>query len=348
MISSVRDMAKFIQMMNAQGIAGGIKVLRTETVEAMVSRQNGAVPLDFDFQIGFMWKLSDPDMAYAGRLCQHSGDRLTFQSYLEILTDHKLGVIVLANSMDGGNIHAGLAQQTLKLALEEKTGIKPPSRIGTDPVSSPVTSWSQARLNILAGVYITLDDASIAGTSPGRSYDRIEVIPDGLRWRRKVGSTSESLVHLVPRESGWFSAPTSQEYQYEFAQMNDRTIIIEHYLGLRHFLAERYLPVAVPAAWNARLGMYEIANLDPADWTRDFPANLRLISYTLLLQRENELLILQSIDGLYAGRLVIAPVSDTLGYMPGGGRNMAGAVRIITVDGQERLVILGLQYKKSG
>jgi hypothetical protein len=125
-------------------------------------------------------------------------------------------------------------------------------------------------------------------------------------------------------------------------------IAVEHYCGSLHrgssyFLAERYLPVPVPAAWSARLGRHEIANLDPEDWTRDLPENLRLISRALELQIENDVLVIELLDGLYAGRLVVAPVSDTAGYMPGGGRNLAGSVRIVTVDGEEEIRFLGLR-----
>ena len=76
MISSVSDMARFIQMMNARGQARGGRVLKTETVEAMITRQNGSIPLDFDFPLGYMWKLYDPELAYAGRFCEHSGDAM--------------------------------------------------------------------------------------------------------------------------------------------------------------------------------------------------------------------------------------------------------------------------------
>lgn len=105
MISSVRDMARFIQVMNARGRTQGGCVLKAETVEAMFTRQNGAIPLDFDFPIGFIWKLYDPELAYAGRFCEHSGDAMIFESMLKILTDHNLGMIVLTNAQEGNPLH---------------------------------------------------------------------------------------------------------------------------------------------------------------------------------------------------------------------------------------------------
>jgi len=123
MISSVRDMARFIQVMNARGRTQGGCVLKAETVEAMITRQNGAIPLDFDFPIGFIWKLYDPELAYAGRFCEHSDDAMIFESMLKILTDHNLGMIVLTNAQEGNPLHEEIARDTFARALERKTGI---------------------------------------------------------------------------------------------------------------------------------------------------------------------------------------------------------------------------------
>jgi len=127
MISSVSDMARFIQMMNSRGQAQGGRVLKAETVEAMLTRQNGSIPLDFDFPLGFIWKLYDPELAYAGRFCEHSGDAMIFESMLKILTDRHLGMIVLTNAQEGNPLHEEIARDTLARVLERKAGIAKPS-----------------------------------------------------------------------------------------------------------------------------------------------------------------------------------------------------------------------------
>ena len=349
MISSVNDMARFIQMMNARGQVPGGRVLKAETVVAMITRQNGSIPLDFDFPLGFIWKLYDPELAYAGRFCEHSGDAMIFESMLKILTDHNLGMIVLTNAQEGNPLHEEIARDTLARAVERKTGILKPSGSPAPPYSRQ-TSWTPAQLKAIEGIYSTLDIASVAGTSPGRSYSRIEAVTEGLLWKKKGEPPHhdwESAKVIVPGENGWFSESTSQEYQYEFREMQGRTIMIEHHRGRAHFLAERYVPVPIPEKWAGRVGTYEIANLDPKDWTEDFvPVKLNLISKTISLQIEEDVLVLRRLDGVYQCPSVVAPVSDTVGYMPGGGRNLAGAVRAVTVDGEERIQFLGLSYRR--
>jgi CubicO group peptidase (beta-lactamase class C family) len=352
MISSVNDMARFIQMMNGRGQVEGTRVLKAETVEAMITRQNGSIPLDFDFPIGFIWKLYDPELAYAGRFCEHSGDAAIFESMLKILTDHNLGMIVLTNAQEGNPLHEEIARSALAKALERKTGIKKPSN-SYRPPASDVASWTTYQLKTLEGIYSTLDAASSAGASPSRSYSRLEAVVGGLLWRQKGDPLQghhdwERAQVIVPRENGWFSLPSSQEYQYEFREMLGRIVMIEHYQGRSHFLAERYVPVPIPAAWIGRLGNYELANLDPADWTHDFAAvGLNMISKKVTLQIEGDVLVLRRTDGPYQAPHVVVPVSDTVGYMPGGGRNLAGSVKVVTVDGEEQVQFLGLRYKRS-
>ncbi|MFZ4439263.1 MAG: serine hydrolase domain-containing protein, partial [Syntrophales bacterium] len=350
MISSVSDMARFIQMMNARGRAQGGRVLKAETVETMITRQNGSIPLDFDFPLGFIWKLYDPELAYAGRFCEHSGDAMIFESMLKILTEHNLGMIVLTNAQEGNPLHAEIARDALARALKRKRGIAKPSG-SPEPPYSTEASWTAAQLKAIDGIYSTLDDASGAGTSPCRSYSRIEAVIGGLLWKKKgepLHHDWESAKVIVPRENGWFSEPTSQEYQYEFREMQGRMVMIEHHQGQAHLLAERYVPVVpIPEKWAGRVGNYGLANLDPADWTEDFvPVGLNLISKALSLQIEGDVLVLRCLDGVYQGPYVVSPVSDTVGYMPGGGRNLAGSVRAVPFGGEEQLQFLGLIYRR--
>jgi CubicO group peptidase (beta-lactamase class C family) len=348
MISSVRDIAQFIRMMNARGKTGSGEVLEAQTLETMISRQNGNIPLDFDFQTGMMWKLTEPELAYAGRLCLHTGDRLFFQSYLEILTDHKLGVIVIANAVESAyGAQAEIAQKTLQLALAQKTGLNPPATPPV-PAASPAESWPMDWLNNIAGIYSPLDDPTVVGTSPGKHYDRIIPAADGsgLQWTRKVNSTGQQVVLLVPRADGRFSPAGSQEYEYEFRPIENRIVMIQHHWGASWFMAERYVPATIPQTWQDRQGNYLLDNLDPEDWNLILPENLRLVSNRLELRVESDVLVMKLLDGLYAGELVVAPFSDILGYMPGGGRNLAGSVKAVMENGVVYLQFLGLRYKK--
>jgi CubicO group peptidase (beta-lactamase class C family) len=318
-VSTTRDMAKFIKMVHAEGMGERGLVLRPATLEAMLTPQNGGIPLDFDNRIGLIWFLNDADLAYAGRLCYHNGANMGFRSHLEILRDHKLGVVVLANDeqVDFG----GIARQILKAALREKTGLAPPN----PPVAalSPPVAWVQARLDALQGIYLF----------SGRFYDSpvpyltVRSVPGALEWTNPDDGTT---IHIVPKANGWLSAPGSQATEYEFSEVSGRKVMIRHSQGQTVLAAEYYEPPAIPAAWTARLGTYRATN-----WNAPFPAV------------DTNLIVADGMLGFVSS--VLVPLSDTLAYVRGLSRTGGSSVQVLSIppDGHEELQLLGVRYRKN-
>lgn len=59
--ASIADMSKYLRMVLAGGEADGSRIVTPQTLAAMLTRQNGNVPLDFDSSFGMTWFLSDAD-----------------------------------------------------------------------------------------------------------------------------------------------------------------------------------------------------------------------------------------------------------------------------------------------
>ncbi|MHB8772160.1 MAG: serine hydrolase domain-containing protein [Syntrophales bacterium] len=337
MLSTVSDMAKYIKMIHAGGVAEGGRVLSPEAYAAMLSPQNTSVPLDFDFRIGYIWWLSDPDFTYAGRLCEHGGTTTMTKTMVKILLDHKLGVVLLTNSDSADALRNTVPGKTLALALEEKRGLRP----GFTPEFSPVVTWSAERLDALAGIYIPTSAPVYwpTGVRGGKGYDRVIRSGTGLEWTQDVGQSSQAAQTLVPRANGRFSAPDSQEIEYEFKQVSGRDVMTSRYKGFENLKAERYVPAAIPVAWAGRVGTYALANLAQDDIARTRPDF-----------SEEALSINLSINGdgiLLMDTIVLAPVSHRAAYRPGLARDLGAAVQVVEVDGEEQVQCLGYRYRKA-
>jgi len=317
-ISTVQDMAKFIKMVHAGGKGERGQVLKPETLEMMLTPQNGGMPLDFDTRIGFIWYLNDADFAYAGRICHHNGANPGFRSHLEILRDHKLGVVVLAN--DEQVPYEEIAKQALKLALQEKTGLIPPPP--SVPAYSPTVAWDQARLDALQGIYV-FSRSLYASPVP---YLIVRSVVGALEWTDLDDGTT---VHVVPKANGRLSAPGSQTREYEFSEISGRKVMVWHGKGQSLLAAEQYTPPAIPAAWTARLGTYEATNCQ----------GVFSCGGGSLFEKEGLL--------GFAG-YVLVPVSENLAYVRGLGRKGGSSVQILSVppDGHEELQLLGMRYRK--
>ena len=127
--SSVNDLSRFMEMIFANGQAGGHQVLKPESVAEMLRAQNSDVKLDFDTRVGLGWFLESPDKARikgGGWVATHAGAIDGYRSNMIILPEHKLGVVMLSNSSTGEEPTRIIARQVLKVALQAKAGIRQP------------------------------------------------------------------------------------------------------------------------------------------------------------------------------------------------------------------------------
>ncbi len=327
-ISTARDMAKYLKMITGNGMGERGRVMSPATADMMLTNQSTAPPLDFGAKVGFLWQLSDAELNYAGNLCWHNGATMAMTSHMIVLRDHKLAVVVLSNTSEAGGVVGTIARQTLKLALEEKTGIKPPAPYV--PPYSPPATWPQETLDAMSGIYVKSD------TKGG--YLKIGSVPGGLEWT-DAGST----VKVIPRENGWLSAADSQATQYKFTAVSGRNVMLINRGNKTGVLAEKYSPVAIPDAWKARMGFWDAFDLDPADSLLYMPG---AGNPSIEIKVADGILIYNCLPADSGGTFIIQPVDDGRGYLRGLGRNMGSATQIFTIGGKEELQYLGIRYRK--
>jgi hypothetical protein len=63
------------------------------------------------------------DVAGGGVVASHGGTTLNYHTVMVVLPEHKLGVVVLSNSVTAQAIVGKIATKTLQLALDAKLGI---------------------------------------------------------------------------------------------------------------------------------------------------------------------------------------------------------------------------------
>jgi CubicO group peptidase (beta-lactamase class C family) len=331
--ASITDMSKYLRMVMAGGEAEGIRIVASQTLAAMLTRQNANVPLDFDLSIGITWFLSDTDLAYAGPLCWHNGATISSNSHMEILLENGLAAMCVSNSATGSGAVESIVKNTLKSALKVKKGIEPtyPVSVPSQPVAKP-----QAEIDALAGIYVNAKNwHKVISVSGG--LDIIMGAQDYLS-----GSTAPTPIRVIPRANGYFSQADSQGTQLEFKPVSGRFVLALHSKGVASLFGERYSPLTVSATWTARLGKWAISNRSPIDISPLMPEELRLVGSQAELLMSDSMLVLSTNLGHY----VLEPLSETLCKVRGLGRNNGNSVRIVTLNGSERMRFLDLEYAK--
>jgi CubicO group peptidase (beta-lactamase class C family) len=334
--TSVVDLSRFIQMIFADGRAGDQQILKPGTLSKTLQRQNGDVRLDFDFQIGLGWFLNDSGIKGAGLVASHGGTLSLFHSQMTLLPEHKLGVVVLANSSSAIQVVNRIAEETLKSAVEEKAGIKQPEpqRI----VREPNIPWPQAAIEDHVGHYATGLRVFTVEAEKGRLFTRlmgrrVELVlhPSGqfsLRYR---------LLGLIPVRLG-----PLEGMNFSVVPVLERKVLVLNYRGKRHLLGEKIEGSPVSEAWLRRTGEYELA--DPGSYRPVIEkAELKYEGPFLMLDVRIPILGDYGIERL---KFAIRPVSDTEAILLGLGRNMGETLQVVEENGVEKIRYSGCEFVK--
>lgn len=333
--SNVIDLSKFMEMIFAKGRSGEHQILQPETLAEMLRVQNSDVPLDLTFRTGLGWALSglgNIDIKNAGPVAHHSGATLLFRSQLIILPEHKLGVVVLANSFTSGNTVSNVAIEALKLALEAKTGIKQPEEKKPAESGKPLTPTD---LQAYEGKYTTI--MGLAKVTKKSDYLRAEFM--------------DKTFHLVPRSDGRLGLQYRlfgifPIYLGKFDNVGiSRASIMGHdvliaRLGDQELLVgEKLKPTTISSAWLRRAGEYEIVNRGD-DIVAIDKARLRY---------DGDLLLVEFAIPFFSkemNRYALTPVSHDEAVICGLGRGMGETIKVIMIDGKEGLQYSGYQFKR--
>jgi len=343
--SSVSDLSRLMEMVFADGKSGDGRILRPETLAEMLRVQNGEAPLDLDWTMGLGWWRTElvggmHPLAYAGRVAQHGGDIFCFHSMLVALLDHKLGVVVLANS-GAGELPGQVAVEALKMALLAKAGLKEPE----PEKPSPKIALSSDELKKHEGYYETG-----SGAGGGVGVMAVSVRRGRLHARLK-GKSLES-AEFVPHANGNYSLrPLLAEiipirikmleaFQLSFQEIAGYQILIVHQGDQRLLFGEKLAPVPIPEAWQKRAGQWEVVN----------PGEDLMVLQNLRIKPESDFLFAQLqgvfIKAKWKSFIVLAPVSDTEAILMGLGRGKGETVQAVTRNGEERLEYSGFEYRR--
>lgn len=316
--SSVAEMTRFMRAMLAEGRYNGQTLLQPATLRQMWTPQNLSVPLDLDLRIGLNWLLSYPALSYAGQVVGHSGGTVAFRSELTLLPAHQLGVIVLSNSP---NDSVGvIAQEALKSALAAKTGLNPPP----PPASSPPASLPPETLARYAGRYAGNDDLFV-----------ITVVDDHL-----AAQSSKGLSFILkPLANGGFAIDGLPGYngtEAFFETVAGRNVVSLSQSGAKTLLLmTRIAPPAPRPAWRARVGFYVAEDYGP-----DY---FQFLKQAQLSEQDGALILNLAGSDFY----VLDTVSDTEAVIMGLGRNYGLTVRAEMEEDSERLIAVGVAFRKS-
>lgn len=309
--SNVLNLSRFVRMVFADGKLDGRQIISGATLGEMLRPQNADAPLDLGQQIGLAWILNTTTNGKTK--AWHDGGLGHFHSYVAAIPEHKLGVVILANTGSAEIVVGELADTALQLMMAEKA-------VNTGSVSAPLDYSQDAKnqVNDFQGHYVSgdLGLVSITGKSSrmrikfnGRSYSLTQQ-PDGSLKLDQFGLTLTR------------------------ARLSGREVLIadgKH----KQLLGEKLAKSPLPMVWRKRVGQYRVMNQDGDPNAPQF----------IRLSVKNGFLML-NVVGL--PDRVLTPVNDTEVIIAGLGRSLGETISFESNRGTGTLRYSGYVAKRNG
>lgn len=332
--SNVTDLSRLLSMVFAEGKSvDGKQVLQAKTINEMIRRQNADVPLDFNFDIGLGWFLIRQGIDGSEKVISHGGGTPCFFSQMIGLPEHKLGVVVLANSCSAGSTVADVGVAALKLALEAKTGFR--QSLETKIVKAPIEeNPSKEQLDNFTGRYatwaglidVTREDEHLNAKISGWNFDLIP-LTDG-----KFGIQFKLFGLFNIR---YLFGIDLENVTLQPVDVGKRKVAVMRFKGRDQIFGERITQKPIPESWLARLGELDVQGQDK---TMKF-SDTQLVNDNGILVMKYKLKM--TVLPEQHAKLPIQAISDNEAIILGLGRGMGETVRIVHKEGKEILRFSG-------
>lgn len=322
-LSSAKDMTKYLRMLVHRGAAPNGRVLRVRTFARMTVPQTD-LAIDLGMQVGLSWFLGD---GWTGRTFGHDGATTRNFSMLTVHPDQRLAVFVSTNTVGGSALADAIATRALELAYMAKTGIPKP-----DPVQPPDPVWREPT------------DAELA-RAQGWYSGYTDVIRIQAQDRHLVMTTyatgPPTSEDFRATADGWWSTDSQPYVQIGFRTVAGRRLLVTRSAGDTKVqvsaLGER-VRVGVPRAWRRAAGEYRVR--------LDAPHATDLVHRELHLRIRDGIAVLEFGLPYALERHALQPFDGrrafTFGWSAVGGRRQGDLVRLDA----RTITYMGIRYRR--
>lgn len=338
MHANVAEMAHFMQMLNAKGEYNDQQIIKAETLAEMLNIQAGAGEIDYDLEMGLCFFRSDgTDYDFAGGFAGHGGDTRAFHAQFGWLPEQKLGVVILTNSENGGNLAGPLKNKILLEALKIRRELEPPTVEESEEEEAPKLKAKPKDDTFLAEqegyyalgpypVHLTYSKGRLQGNVQGTKAEIVPNNQESYTPRFKVGPFA------ITQKDRWLS----------FEEVGGQPIIKGAMKNREGVFAVKVAPNPINETWSNRYGNYFLVDKPSSDVAYNFLVKVELseadgVLYLASKEHEGEG------ESMTFG---INPISDGQAKVYGLGRNCGGTIFAYEREGKSYIKIWGLEFER--
>ncbi len=329
MVSTVNDMSHFVHMIFAQGSWQDRRILSAASLDEAARVQNSDLSWDVHSPVGLGWLLNKLPLQGTGPVLTRFGSTLLHRSRVVLLPEHKLAVVVMANSSNAFPVLEKIVNQAVAGMLEVKAGIRQPeldtSADIPPKVDLPQADWADHYVTLAGLVKVEHASPAAGATLMGKS---LYLTPLEQGWQ----GVGIRLFGFIPLRFGFI-----KDIKVKPVQIEDRQALLGYYQGNVRLLGTAVKPQALnhSNSWRKRVGEYEAINSDELlDW---------MDARTLTLKERDGLLFFAYKLPTWFDlemEIPIEVIDDQTAVIPGYGSVMGETIRLAQ-DKQEELISYG-------
>lgn len=297
--STVLDLSNFMKMIFNNGNYNGNQIIKAETLNEMLKKQNKIPIHEMPSDIGLGFFINSPSWSYAGGEASHTGDNLAFHSQLLLLPSYKIGAIVIVNTDQGIAPSRWIPYLLLKKYLQLKTGLKAPKIENEQNIEE--VKLSKKEVVRYTGDYFLDGQIIKITTDSGKLILKMDTIK----------------MNLTYTNQGYFKV-TAKTITPDYSEIIIKKIEGKEYLiyplgnGNNYTIGYKISKPIIPDGWEKKTGKYKLINDDTKFKTYD-DFNLHIVDGYLRIDFTH----MES----GKGSMIITPISDEHALLEGVGRN---------------------------
>ncbi len=333
--ASANDMGKFVQLF----FVNANDVLSSNSLQMMLTAQNGNVELDGDFRFGLSFLLSE--LGQEPFLALHDGAVPPYHAYLRILPEEELGIVVMTNSDAGAFWVNYISSQVLDVARSAKLPTDSGVVARKESIRSEEISLTEEQAESYVGRYYAGESIGFIDVKRRRSNLTLEFLGTNLATVKMVPledgkfDTKLRLFGFIPLSAGLILPQFESPYfQLQHKVIEDKAYFIliassadGQIAGLNGLVAISAERKAIDEVWLERIGTYNVVEcsksiIQSIDLSLDSQSGFLYISvandvqlpirFPLLTLSANQASILGV--GRFGGEIIDVLPNDRIGY----------------------------------
>ena len=328
MALSANDAAKYLQAV-INTYHGNEILLKTATLQKMMTSQNDSISIDKDFSIGLTWFLQNPIKDYT-KYAAHRGELPPYHSMLVILPGLKVGVCIATNT-NNSSIPDEMAHDIIRKLYEYQSGEKIDIKSNSGKGDLDLTAM-KAYDGYYPNVFFGPMEVSAKKT---KLLLKSKAMPMPLQLTANADSTFSMRVKLF----GLIPLPIKmlKTMKAEFRKIKNEKYLVFNIMNTLINPNIKIEPYDIPGKFIEYEGKYKIINMENSD---------RVVK-NVKISRSNDFFILEyTFLGNYKFNLTLRPCNDKKAIIAGVGQFMGEKIYWETNDNKIKMHWSGLILEK--